>query len=151
MPLGRCDLCWTSKVLVERDHIPPINLFEEPRPSNLITRPICLTCHKPTHKDDEAFRVFVTAHITRNAAATNLWKTKVVPRTLQEGRIKPFVAAVRKSFRPAVIRIGDVELPIGTLRVDAKPINRVIIRLTRGLYSFSAPTSILESFNSRFI
>src|SRR6266446_8171649 len=148
MPIGMCYLCGTKGVLVERDHIPPRNLFEKPLPSNLITAPICSVCHRPTHKDDEAFRLFVSGHITRNEKAAKLWRDKVVPRTLYRNRIKDFVDPLRRSIRPAVAKIGDVELPLMTFKADGRPINRVLIWITRGLYWKCAPH--IDSRRSRF-
>jgi hypothetical protein len=139
MPLGPCYLCRTKNVLVERDHLPPKNLFEEPRPSNLITCPICLSCHKNTHEDDEAFRVFTTGYVTRNEAAASLWENKVVPRTLERGRIQPFLNRLRKTAEPAVVSIGQLHLPVMKFGVDRAPINRVLTRITRGLFSTFAP------------
>lgn len=138
---------------MERDHVPPANLFEKPRPDNLITRPICSVCHRPTSADDEGFRLFVTSYITRNDAAARLWQRKVVPNTLRRGRIRPFVQKVRASFEPVVIKVGSAELPVGTFRVDRAPIDRVLIRITKGLYSVSAPhiDSRLFKFNINLI
>jgi hypothetical protein len=147
MPLGTCYVCRTKGVLVERDHLPPVHLFSEPRPGNLITCRICKPCHLPTHNDDEAFRVFVTSFITRNAAAAELWKKKVVPRTLRGNRIKPFVNAVRKTFEPGFIRIGSVHLPAARFRADRVPIERVLTRITRGLYFKMSPYTDSTQFH----
>jgi hypothetical protein len=137
--LGTCYVCGTRNVLVEKDHIPPKNLFEAPRPSNLITRPICSRCHDSTHDDDEAFRVFVTGHITRNEAAARLWQQKVVPRTLRGGRIKPFLKSLRESSKPLVIRAEGMDIPTMSFGADRRPIDRVLRRITIGLYSIQAP------------
>jgi hypothetical protein len=139
MPLGTCYLCRTKNVLVERDHLPPKNLFEEPRPSNLITRPICLSCHKNTHDADEAFRVFTTGYVTRNQSAAKIWEKKVVPRTLARWRIQPFLNRLRRSAQPAVVSIGDLHLPVMKFGADRAPIDRVLTRITRGLFSTLAP------------
>lgn len=136
---GTCYLCRTKAIAIERDHLPPKCLFEDPLPSNLITRPICSQCHKPTHKDDEALQVFVAAYITRNQAAARLWKDKIVPRTLNRGRIRPFIDHLRTNLRPVLLRTSTAEIPVMVTHADGVPINRVLTRLTRGLYSFVAP------------
>ena len=125
--------------MVSRDHLPPRNLFEKPLPSNLITCPICTACNLSTEKDDEALRVFVTSYITRNAEAVKLWKNKVVPRTLRRNRIQSFLNPMRKSFKPGFIRIGSIHLPVAKFKVDRRPIDRVLIRITRGFYSKRSP------------
>lgn len=59
----QCVYCGTSNPET-KDHIPPKNLFPQPRPE-LVTVPCCEKCHKPTSLDDEIFRNMLT--MSRNA------------------------------------------------------------------------------------
>ena len=124
---------------MEKDHLPPRNLFEKPRPSNLITCPICERCHRPTHKDDEFFRVFVSSFMTRNKSGRRLWENKVVPRTLQRGRIRPLIDPMVKTAEPVAIQTSVGEFRAMKFSTDRKPIDRVLTRITRGLHSIVSP------------
>src|SRR4051812_6886992 len=53
-----CAYC-ASGIGTTNDHIPPKNLFPNPKPSDLITAPCCEGCRRPTAKDDEYFRLKV--------------------------------------------------------------------------------------------
>ena len=56
---GICVYCGTYS-RITKDHIPPKNLFGQPRPSNLITVPCCDTCNISFSKDDEYFRFSIS-------------------------------------------------------------------------------------------
>lgn len=139
-----CYLCGLEAI--ERDHLPPRNLFKKPHPSDLITRPICAACHRPTHDDDEALRAFVSACITGNEKGKALWREKVVPRTLGRRRIKDFVAGMRQRLQPVTLKIGDQEVPVMQTGVDGRPIERVVTRMTRGFYSLFQSEGNLETY-----
>ena len=55
---GEAEICAYCgiRAATERDHVPPKTLFPTPRPSNLVTVPVCGPCHEPTSLDDEFFR-----------------------------------------------------------------------------------------------
>jgi hypothetical protein len=61
-----------------RDHVPPANLFPEPRPSNLITVPCCRNCNQSYSLDDEAMRVWLAAAANRSASGEQIWREGVV-------------------------------------------------------------------------
>ena len=46
-----------------RDHIPPRNLFPEPRLSDLITVPSCRSCNETASMDDEFFLIMVAGRL----------------------------------------------------------------------------------------
>ena len=60
--VGECVYCGERRTL-SRDHVPPANLFSTPRPSNLVTVPCCDACNNAASKDDEYFRLAITAGI----------------------------------------------------------------------------------------
>jgi hypothetical protein len=54
--IGVCIYCGKQGPITD-DHTPPENLFDKPKPSNLITVPACRKCHGPWSKEDEYFRL----------------------------------------------------------------------------------------------
>ena len=64
---ARCYLCGktgkeTPEGKLTREHVPPRNLFPEPRPSDLITVPCCGDCNHRAHEDDEYLRLAVSGY-----------------------------------------------------------------------------------------
>jgi hypothetical protein len=123
-----------------RDHIPPKGIFEEPRPSNLISVPCCEQCRQGQHDDDEFFRLFVCGLFHRNEPAARLWTRKVVPRTLKRGgRIAEMIDDLRRTATPIVITRSGKPAEVTKFAVSQDAINRVILRITRGLYFLERP------------
>lgn len=119
-----------------RDHIPPKNLFATPLPSNLVTVPCCVECHKGTSKDDEYFRDMLTMR-------TDTFDNQGVQQVLQ----KVFRSYLRPEKRIAFSRlvesirefdaISKAGLHLGkkgTYKVDKSRLDRVAERIARGMY-----------------
>ncbi|HEY3790114.1 MAG TPA: hypothetical protein VGL71_14740 [Urbifossiella sp.] len=51
-----CAYCAVGRETTD-DHVPPKNLFGDPKPKDLITVPCCEECRRPTTKVDEYFRL----------------------------------------------------------------------------------------------
>jgi hypothetical protein len=141
-PEKRCYLCGktvsqTPEGKLERDHLPPQNLFLEPKPSNLITVPCCKSCNHAQHKDDESFRVVVTGFLNRNAQAERLWNQKTVPRTIKnkKGRVRDRIDEVRKSIRQIGLITPKGLVEAAELSFARGPIDRVLTRMTKGFLS----------------
>ena len=123
-----------------RDHIPPKGIFEEPRPSNLISVPCCEQCRQGQHDDDEFFRLFVCGLFHRNESAARLWTKKVVPRTLKRGgRIAKMIDDLRRTASPVTITENGTRSEVTRFTVSQDAINRVLLRITRGLYFLERP------------
>jgi hypothetical protein len=90
-PANRCYLCGGTQDLT-RDHIPPANVFLEPRPSNLITVPSARNCNQSYSLDDEAMRAWLSAAANRSATGERIWRERVVGGTFQHS------PALRASF-----------------------------------------------------
>lgn len=121
---------------MERDHVPPKNLFPEPRPSDLVTVPSCRTCNATASKDDEYFRLVTSIRydIAKHPDAAGVWPTSL------RGLRRPEHLALRKTFLRGVRRV-EVRTPAGlylgkagAYDVDLGRLNRVATRVVRGLF-----------------
>lgn len=133
--LGICTYCGESGRRTD-DHIPPKNLFPDPKPSDLITVPCCEGCNRDASLDDEYFRlVTVFRHeISGHPAARALWPT--VFRSLDMPQKRRFRTAFLKTLRPVQLR-SPAGLHLGESGVFQSNVHRtskVIDRITRGLY-----------------
>lgn len=91
-----------------RDHIPPRNLFPEPRPSDLITVPCCRQCNNSASKDDEYFRSMLAM---RNDAGEHPEAQKILPvvfRSLRRPQGSGFTKKLLQNVTPV-----DVRTPAG--------------------------------------
>jgi len=138
-PEKRCYLCG-SKEQLTRDHVPPKGLFPAPRPSNLqlVTIPCCFRCNNQASQDDEYFRLATSGLMNRNAQGDRAWK-RVVESTLGSGRIKNWVEEVRDRIRPALVQTPGGMIEGCEIPISAEPVNRVLVRLTRGFLSLTHP------------
>src|SRR5271169_6826938 len=90
-----CYLC--GALATTRDHIPPLGLFPEPRPSNLVTVPACLACNRGRSLDDEYFRLMVTAGSRDSPQSINLLHQRIIPHMRKKpALIMEFMKAVQK-------------------------------------------------------
>jgi hypothetical protein len=116
------------------DHLPPACLFSRPRPNDLVTVPACFNCNNAASKDDEAFRVFLSAQIgMATPAMRSLWKDGALRTLRHNNRLKRVV--VDEAWEV------DLQTPSGQsvrkARAFAMPVrsfNVVIDRIVRGLY-----------------
>src|SRR5579859_4140645 len=76
----KCYLCGATRNLT-RDHIPPKGFFPPPLPTNLITVPCCSSCNNSFSTDDEAARLWFSAHIGRSPAGDWIWENKAIRTT----------------------------------------------------------------------
>lgn len=141
--LGVCAICGADGE-VNREHVPPRNLFLEPRPTNTITVDLCLSCNHGYHLDDEYFRVYVAAGAKPGTPLMELWKKKVVDSSFArsgglKGRLKDEREHVQEFARQNPLPLfGGGNLPPAFLpRVqgfDASRINRVVEKIVRCLH-----------------
>jgi len=128
-----CYICGSPDNLTE-DHIPPEGFFPPGERKELLTAPLCLTCHSPLSKLDERMRVWLAAAGGGSDAGKWIWKNKVVNSTFKRSpKLADYIR--QKHFQPivdtgGVLRGGRFTIPQGC------PIP-FIRRLTKGiLYLF---------------
>lgn len=135
----RCYWCGAHDP-ADYDHVFPRNLFAQPRPSALITVPACRPHNRIFSLDEEYFRDFVLSSSYGHPEARRLWNTT----TRRALRSKPsYRAMLSAQIRRLEIKtkggvfLGIVDALIG----DAPRINRVLRKMTRGLYydTYSEP------------
>ena len=136
-PERECVYCGSGDEIT-RDHIPPKNLFPEPRPSDLITVDSCRQCNQTASMDDEYFRWVL---IVRNQAgeypdAHEIFDGSVL-RSIGRPEAKGFSTLLRNNtvdvhvYTEGGIYLGEV----GGFRVDHNRVNHVATRIIQGLYS----------------
>lgn len=126
-----CYLCGSEGEMT-KDHIPPRGIFPRPLPSNLVTMPCCLKCNQSFHADDEYFRTVVSAFIDRTNSGKTLWDQRVVPNTIKRGRIKKALSEMRASAEPVILPTSAGWVQGVAFEYHALPIERVLVRMTRG-------------------
>ena len=133
--IGVCAYCGRKRKLT-RDHIPPRNLFPEPRPGDLITVPSCRECNHSAGLDDEYFRMVVVMREDAGGhyGARQSWEK--VRRSLRRPEAQGLRASVLRSMHPVMLRSAG-GLYLGKwmgITVDAERVNRVAARIVRGLF-----------------
>ena len=119
--------------------MPAANLFESPRPSNLITIPCCGPCNKSFDEDEEYFRVAVAGFYNANSAGKSVSKNRVVPRTLKRRRLRKPIDDIRISFKQiALVTHTSIE-EAGQFDLDRARVDRVLTKITKGLLAFLYP------------
>ncbi len=133
--IGDCVYCGERGPL-SRDHIPPSNLFAQPRPTNLLTVPSCDRCNGAASLDDEYFRLAITAGIDPtqfpNEFDLSIQAIHKLGAPQKRGLAKTMLSNFRKKaiFTPAGLYLGEA----GALSIDAVRIRRVVSRVVRGLF-----------------
>ena len=130
-----CAYCGSTDNLT-KDHVPPKNLFPEPRPLDLITVPACKRCHSRTSKDDEYFRlkICMSNDVKSHPAASTVLDT--VFRSLLRSDAAGLRKQVLSDVRWVNLRTTS-GLYIGRrlgYDVDLNRIRCVVERTIRGLY-----------------
>jgi hypothetical protein len=130
---SRCIYCGAGDDMTS-DHVPPKNLFPEPRTSDLITVPACRPCNKDYELDDEYFRLAMTVAAEENPVALQLWREKGVRGTL---RHSPHLRAVLLKRIGRLVLQTPAGLYLGwthTIAFDRRRVDRVIFRTVTGLH-----------------
>ncbi len=136
--------CYLCGVIVDgksktRDHVPPRGLFPKPRPSNLITVPCCESCNNEKSNDEEFFRLVATIGVNKTAEATELYKQRVLPRTIERGRVRPEIRKMLKTAENFWSEVNGVCVPLCKVGVDLNFLKRVVERIARGLTVHKRP------------
>src|ERR1017187_3171267 len=140
-----CYLCHSAENLTS-DHLPPKNLFPEPKPTNLITVPFCASCNGGFSKLDEQFRVFVSMPVNVSSAGEEIQRKKVFGRSLKNspGLKKQMAQDVFKGTLTTAF--DPITVPL--IAMDRDVIDRFLKRLTKGL--LATFYSDINYFNLQF-
>jgi len=130
-----CAQCGSNNP-TERDHVPPKNIFLEPRPSTLIVSPICASCHAGTSLDDEYFRdmLIFRGDLKDNEAVKKL--TPKVLRGLSRPEKRKTVQAMAENLRKMEVK-SQLGLFLGygnMYTITKERFERVITRTIKGIF-----------------
>lgn len=133
--VGECVYCGRIKEL-DKDHVPPENLFPKPKPSSLIKIPSCIPCNRGFSKDDEYFRTAIALTLdTRRDPRTK----QIVDKSLSSLK-RPNGGGYKSLFFSSMHRVemrGTTGLYYGTtlaFSADLVRVRRYANRIIRGLY-----------------
>ena len=128
-----CALCGTRPATTS-DHVPPKNIFPQPRPNDLVTVPACHECNNTGSKYDEEFRVFLSIQLGMETPKTReLWTGGALRTLHRNNRLRRHI--IEKSWEVDLKTPGGISL--GNRRavlMPARPHNSVMDRTVRGLY-----------------
>ena len=129
-----CVYCRSPEDLT-RDHIPPRSFFPQPRPTNLITVPCCIKCHREFTQDDEYLRnllIFVDGNEGHPAAEALRSKGF---RSLDDPNKRGYTKSFFNSVSPGWVKYGNGMIaPGATITLDDERIEDVLCRMTVGLF-----------------
>jgi 5-methylcytosine-specific restriction endonuclease McrA len=132
---GECVYCGRFGRLTD-DHVPPQALCSKPRPSDLVLVPSCQRCNGGASKDDEYFKTMMVfkdragSHPEAVAIRASVFRGLAMPKKTR------FTQRILGSMRPVALRT-PAGLHVGRTRgfnVDLARLDRVVARITRGLY-----------------
>ena len=128
-----CCLCGLRKADITKEHLFPKGLFNMPRPTNLPPRiPTCYECNNGLSKDEEEFRLFLTAGMAfESKAGKRMWSEKIRPSL--KGRLKQRKRHMVKKYR-IVDKSGDVVGRLPIMEIERDSANRVLRKIAKGLY-----------------
>lgn len=126
-----CALCGVHPA-TSAEHVPAKQLWEPPRPSDLITVPACEHCNQGTQPDDDYFRSTLALVAEQTPSAT---LEKIRP-NVTRAFARPQGAGLRShfeqrmSFRP--LGGGVIHQPV--LDADSARVNKVVTKHALGLF-----------------
>jgi hypothetical protein len=126
------------------DHVPPDQMFPDPKPSNLITVPACSECNKGFQKDEDYFRgLFSLTGAPIEHDAPEFWKK--VGRGLQ--RSLALKKTIADSLRGGTMVNPDGEEVGRWIKVEDNwhRIVSLIAKCVRGLYFFETSVALSPS------
>jgi hypothetical protein len=140
---GVCPVCLGEKPLT-KEHVPPKALFLNPRPKNTITVWTCEGCNQGTKRDDEYFRICITAGAAPRTKLWRLWRSKVMGKTFK--RSPPLLEDLLGTMRALKVhhtaeplemldgrRLTDTEVE-NVIGLDMARVNAVIEKIVRCLH-----------------
>lgn len=138
--LNECAYCG-EMAITTMDHIPPKNIYCEPRPPNdkLPQVDACNKCHnKKTSLDDEYFRdIVIKSHLVSDRPQVQPLLEKMF-RGLSYPKKKKYAQATLRSFSEA--SVGTFEgIYLGrrpAIKIDQARLQRTVIRYVKGLHKW---------------
>ena len=128
---GECYLCGSPATT--RDHIPPLGVFPEPRPTDLITVPACCACNHDRSLHDEYFRLMVAAGSRDSPQSIAVLHQRIIPRVRETPAL--IVEFMRSVQRLDVHSAGGIYLGrASAFSFDRPRIQVVIDKIVRGLF-----------------
>jgi hypothetical protein len=114
-----------------KDHVPPKNIFAEPRPSNLITVNCCEDCNQSFKLDDEYLR----AYIAVRADCLTANKRQVQEKAMRAFNRSPaFEAKFFQDVRVVEKVRADLSIDlVFQMRHDEDRLERIMKRIVRGI------------------
>jgi hypothetical protein len=145
--VGECVYCGKTRRLTN-DHIPPKGLWNKPRPSDLITVPSCASCNSGASRDDEYFKSMMVLkdkagdHPEAVAARPSVFRGLEMPEKI--GFARNLIKGIRSARvrTPAGLHLGRRFV----FDVDLSRLDRVVGRITRGLYWHHIRSRIPDGF-----
>jgi hypothetical protein len=143
-----CTYC--NKLANTKDHIPPKGLFPKPRPSSLITVPTCSSCNNSYSKDDEYLRDVLSfrEELSDNPFITQL--NKAIPRRFDPSRSEGYFKYIHGRMGEESVKTkSGIYLGVKTtFYEDLSRIQRVLERVTKGLYRHCTGNKLAEGFDA---
>lgn len=133
---------------ITRDHVPPKNIFPDPKPENLITVPSCKKCNQTAGKDDEYFRlVFSIRHdLFHHEEIQKNWDKVKRGLSRKEGQGLRIDLMNNLKLLDAYSKGGIYLGKIPGYNVDMKRISGVVERVMKGAFylhkKYSLPRNI---------
>ncbi len=145
--VGECVYCGKSRRLTD-DHIPPRGLCNKPRPSDLIKVPSCSSCNNGASRDDEYFKTVMVfkdeagSHPEAVGIRSSVFRALQMPE--KSGFARDLVQGIRevRVKTPAGLYLG----PRSAFGVDLSRLDRVVARITQGLYWHHRGSRIPDGF-----
>jgi hypothetical protein len=145
--IGECVYCGKTRRLTD-DHIPPKGLWNKPRPPDLITVPSCSSCNSGASRDDEYFKSMMVfkdksgSHPEAVAVRPSVFRGLEMPKKI--GFARSLVKGIRRVRvqTPARLHLGRRFV----FDVDLTRLDRVVERITRGLYWHHRRSRIPDGF-----
>lgn len=116
-----------------RDHVPPKGIFNDPKPSNLITVDSCNECNLDHSGFDERLRAFAAIDINRNEGGQKILQDKVFGSTMRKRRQRKFMRELALSLRPEVVTTPAGPQLLDRGRVDGREFHKGSEAMTKGL------------------
>lgn len=132
---GECTYCGMIGP-VTYDHIPPVGLFPEPRPNNLMRVPCCNKCNQEASLDDEYLQtIFALDYRTYDQPGV---KESILPKThrmLAHPKKRSFTRHLFSRAEQIYIKTPSGQImPTGAIIVDMGRIKKVTERIVKGIF-----------------
>jgi hypothetical protein len=133
--VGECAYCGEITNLTD-EHVIPRCLFEKPLPPDIVVVGVCERCNHEKSKDDDYLRDFLVTDMggSEHPIAKRIFQTKTLSSARQNKSALLRTAKTQGRFEPVRTK-GGIYLGEGYgIPLDGERVNRIFIRIVRGLY-----------------